>query len=193
MAGPTKTHSRSPRHHQDQVVRPWQLSRTWPGWVWTTPWKMSLPAGKSDTGQLRLSGWNRHHPHRWRKFYPSRSLRALGRPWNQQAVYPWPEIQRMMMFSTATWNEWCFWENLLVGDRELLTGDFVVSLSLVSSEGKWDIDLLCTGRGEDIFAGPAVVSGVTAGVPSPKRFCIRAIMDNKLDWLICLGKDGKIS
>ena len=59
-----------------------------------------------------------------------------------------------------------------------------------------DGDVLCTGRGEDIFAGQAVVSGVTAGVPSPKRFCIRAIIDmksNKLDWLMYLGKDGKNS
>ena len=112
MAGPTKTPGRSPRRREDPVERPWQLSWAWLCWPWRTPWKISLPAGKSDTGQKRLSDWNRHHPHRQRKFCSSRSLPALGQPWSQQATYPWPEIKRMMMFLTATWNEWRFWENL---------------------------------------------------------------------------------
>ena len=111
MAGPTRTHGRSPRRRQDPAVRPWQLPWTWPGWVWTTPWKMSPPVGKSDTGQMRLSVWNRPHPHRRRKSYPSRSIPAIGLPWSQQETHPRAEIKMMMMFLTETWNEWRFLEN----------------------------------------------------------------------------------
>ena len=94
MTGPTRMPGQSPPRHEDPVVRPWQLSWTWPGWVWMTPFRLE-PSSSSPSEKVL--------------FLPvsSGSRAALI---SQQATYPWPEIQRMMMFSTAG-NEGCFWEN----------------------------------------------------------------------------------
>ena len=95
------------------------------------------------------------------------------------------DLERVLILGESTKSR-----HLLTGVQELLTGDFVVSLSLYG-EGDKSINLFCAGTVEASNEGVAVVSG--AQVP-PKRLCMIIIMDKKSSkpaWLNCLGKDGK--